>query len=60
MRSTYHLDDCTPVLGDLGEVQRLGEVDQVEDILLETRSTETLLVNIQAGCADFRDLQRKP
>lgn len=37
-----HLDNSSPVLGDLGQVKRLGQVDQVEDILLETRTTETL------------------
>jgi len=39
-----HLDNSSPVLGDLGQVKGLGKVDQVEDILLETRSTETLLI----------------
>jgi hypothetical protein len=37
-----HLNNSPPVLGDLGEVKGLGKVDQVEDILLEARSTETL------------------
>lgn len=36
-----HLDNCVPVLGNSGEVERLRKVDQVEDIFLETRSTET-------------------
>lgn len=33
-----HGDDLAPVVGDLGKVERLGEVDEVEDILLEARS----------------------
>lgn len=33
-----HGDDLAPVIGDLGKVERLGEVDEVEDILLEARS----------------------
>jgi hypothetical protein len=37
-----HLDDSAPVFSDLGEVERLGEIDQVEDVLLEARTTETL------------------
>jgi hypothetical protein len=33
---THHLDNGSPVLGDLGKVERFREVDQVQDILLET------------------------
>lgn len=36
-----HLDDGTPVFGDLGEVERLGKVDKVENVLLEARATES-------------------
>jgi hypothetical protein len=35
-----HLDDAHPVASDLGKVERLGEVDEVEDVLLEARSSE--------------------
>ena len=35
-----HLNDLAPVRRDLGEMQALGEVDQVENILLEARSTK--------------------
>lgn len=36
-----HLYDLPPVRSDLGKVQAFGKIDQVEDILLEARSTET-------------------
>lgn len=36
-----HDDDLLPVFGDLGQVQLLREVDEVEDVLLEARTTET-------------------
>lgn len=39
---TDHLDDSSPVLGDFGQVEGFREVYQVEDILLEARTTETL------------------
>ena len=35
-----HLHDLSPVCGNLGQVQRLAEVNKVEDILLETRATK--------------------
>lgn len=35
-----HLDDLAPVRGDLGQVEALGEVDEVEDVLLEARAAE--------------------
>lgn len=35
-----HLNDLAPVSSDLGQVQALAKVDEVEDILLETRATE--------------------
>lgn len=35
-----HLDYLAPVRRDLGEMQALAQVDQVEDILLEARSTK--------------------
>ena len=38
----HHVDHRTPVLADFGQVKRLGQVDQVEDVLLEARTTETL------------------
>lgn len=36
-----HFYDLSPVCGDLGQVQALAQVNQVEDILLEARTTET-------------------
>jgi len=42
---TDHLNNRSPVLGNLGQVQRLGQVDQVEDVLLETGTTESLPVS---------------
>lgn len=36
-----HLDDLAPVLGDLRKTHGLGEVDEVENILLEAAATET-------------------
>lgn len=36
-----HIHDLAPVRSDLRQVEALAEVDQVEDILLEARSTET-------------------
>ncbi len=39
---THHLNNSPPVLSDLRQVERLGEVDKIENVLLETRSTETL------------------
>lgn len=35
-----HLDDLSPVSRDLGQVQALAQIDQVEDIFLEARSTK--------------------
>lgn len=42
---THHLNNGTPVLGNLGKVERLRKVNQVENVLLETRTTETLQQN---------------
>lgn len=36
-----HLDDLAPVLANLGQAHGVGQVDEVEDILLETAATET-------------------
>ena len=36
-----HLDDLAPVLGDFRETRGLSKIDQVENILLEARTTET-------------------
>ena len=36
-----HVNDGLPVSSDLGQVKGLGKVNQVEDILLEARSSET-------------------
>lgn len=36
-----HVNNLAPVSGNLGQVQAFAEVDKVENILLETRSTET-------------------
>jgi hypothetical protein len=38
-----HLDNGAPVLGDLGEVERLGKVDEVENVLLEARTAKALV-----------------
>ena len=35
-----HFHDLAPVRRDLGQVQALGEVDEVEDVLLEARAAE--------------------
>ena len=35
-----HLPDLTPVRRDLGQVQALGKVDEVEDVLLEAGAAE--------------------
>ena len=34
-----HVDNGTPVVGNLGEVQGLGQIDNVEDVLLKTANT---------------------
>lgn len=41
----HHLNNSAPVLGDFGKVEGFRQVDQIEDILLETRTTETLSKN---------------
>lgn len=35
-----HVDDSLPVGSNLGKVERLAQVDKVEDVLLEARSSE--------------------
>lgn len=35
-----HLDDLTPVRRDLGEVKALGEINKVENVLLEARAAK--------------------
>jgi len=44
-----HLNDLAPVGSNLRQVQALAQVDQVQDILLETRSTKT-----NTGLEEFR------
>lgn len=36
-----HLNDLSPICGDLRKVEALAEIDEVEDVLLEAGSTES-------------------
>jgi hypothetical protein len=37
-----HLNHSVPISGDVMQMKRFGKVDEVENILLEARTTETL------------------
>jgi len=56
-----HVDDNTPVVGNLSKVQGLGQVDDIEDILLETANAVNSLPGDDFdGCLTCRQSPDQP